>query len=161
MILLSRNFPLEEAAHSQLAERLNIHNDPTPETLMVMYKVAEYMETIRYILNAPVLVSSWYRSKALDLVLRNGIPSKFRSQHLAGEAVDFFSPRFGLPIAICRRILLNHQHIPFDQLILEHRWVHISFAINPPRTPRGEVLSLLADGTYANGLTDKSGNRYE
>lgn len=161
MILLSKNFSLAEAVISQTADRLNLSNDPSPEVLMVMYRTAEHMETIRAVLKAPIIPTSWHRTKVVDLAMREGKPSKYPSQHIKGEAVDFISPRFGTPLAVIKRILSYSDLIPFDQLILEHSWVHISFAINPPRTPRREVLSLLADGSYAYGLTDKSGKHYE
>lgn len=159
MIDLSRHFTLEEATHSQTAERLNIHNQPDPETLAVMIKTAEYMEMVRYKLGNPIIVSSWYRSAALDLALRGGKPAAKRSQHQKGEAVDFICPKFGTPLQVIQRIISNKEWIPYDQLIYEHTWIHISFAINLPRPPRGEVLTLLETGGYAFGLTDRKGKQ--
>jgi hypothetical protein len=77
---------------------------------------------------------------------------------MSGEAVDFISPTYGSPLQVCKQIIGYGDIINFDQLILEHSWVHISFAISSGN-PRKQVLSLLQSGGYAQGLTDKHGNK--
>lgn len=153
---LSTHFTLAEATRSETAHRHNILNVPTAEVLGIMRKTALEMERIRDILGKPIQINSFYRCPELNRVLG----SKPTSQHCQGEAVDFISPSFGTPLDICRTILANSGHILFDQLILEHSWVHISF---PIRTGKGrrQVLSLLSSGKYALGLTDKTGVPYK
>lgn len=151
---LSDHFTLEEATDSATAERLGLDNTPTPDVLDVMVATAIKMEKVRALLgNKPIKVSSWYRSPAVNKAV--GSKSAL-SQHLVGEAVDFKCPTFGTAAQVCKYLVDNYPLIQFDQLILEHSWIHISFAILT-RKPRGHVLTLLANGTYAIGLTDKLG----
>ena len=151
--MLSEHFSLAEAITSQTAERHGLNNTPSPEVIVVMEKAAVKMEKVRVILNnSPIHVNSWYRGMAVNGYLK----STPTSQHTKGEAIDFICPKFGSPLDICRKIIENKDLIGFDQLILEHTWVHISFSILNS-APRGQVLSLLANGSYAVGLTDKQG----
>lgn len=154
MIKLSDHFSLEEAVLSNTANRLNIDNTPDTVVISVMSLAASGMERVRANLNnKPILISSWFRSLKLNRVLN----SKDTSQHLKGEAIDFICPGFGTPLDICKQLIKYKDLIRYDQLILEHTWVHISFAISTGK-PKGQVLSLLSTGGYASGLTDKKGN---
>lgn len=153
---LSPNFTLAEATASSTAERLNLLNTPPTSALLTMQETARYMEVIRAILNSPINVSSWYRCPALN----KAVGSKDTSQHRLGEAVDFKSPEYGSPLYVCKAIMQHRSVIPFDQLILEHSWVHISFSILNGN-PRGQVLSLLSSGHFASGLTDAQGVPYK
>lgn len=151
---LSDHFSLDEAIISDTAERYGISNEPDKVTVAVMGLSAVGMERVRASLgNKPILISSWYRSLQLNRVLK----SKDTSQHVKGEAIDFICPGFGSPLDICKQLIKYKELIRYDQLILEHTWAHISFAISSGK-PKGQVLSLLATGGYASGLTDKKGN---
>ncbi len=150
---LSDHFTLEEATLSQTASRLGIPNIPSQEILIAMRKTAKGMERIRALLGLPITISSWYRSPAVNHAV-GGVPS---SQHITGEAVDFICPAYGSCAEVCKKITQYPELISFDQLILEHTWVHVSFSANPLVPNRGQVLSLLSSGYYANGLTDSSG----
>lgn len=150
---LSDHFTLEEAVLSQTASRQNIPNAPTPDIIVTLTVTARQMERVRALLQNPITVSSWYRSPALNHAV-GGVPN---SQHQTGEAVDFICPGAGSPADICRSILLYPELITFDQLILEHTWVHISFSAVPSSPNRRQVLSLLSSGHYASGLTDSQG----
>lgn len=147
------NFTLEEAVASETASRDGIDNTPSSDVITVMTQTASHMEIVRSLLANPVHVNSWFRCERLN----SAIGSKSTSQHILGEAVDFICPQFGTPLDICRKILWNGT-IPFDQMILEHTWVHISFSISLGK-PRHQVLSLLSTGGYAGGLTDSAGNQ--
>lgn len=151
--LLSNNFSLAEAVVSEKAERAGFSNTPSSLIIETMYKTAIGMERIRAILdNKPLHVNSWFRCLRLNRLLG----SKDSSQHITGEAVDFIAPLFGDPLKVCKQIILNADLVRFDQLILEHTWVHVSFAISTG-LPRKQVLSLLENGSYASGLTTKQG----
>lgn len=150
---LSPRFSFAEAIASQEAARRGIDNTPPTSIIAIMRQTAMEMECVRALLGVPVHVNSWYRSPELNAA----IGSKPTSQHLKGEAVDFIAPDFGTPLAICKLIIKHKDTIPFDQLILEHSWVHISFAISSGK-PRNQVLSLLATGGYSTGLTDNKGS---
>lgn len=151
--MLSDNFSVGEAITSETAERNGIDNVPTTGTVVIMQQAATKLEKVRSLLGYPVHVNSWYRSPALNIA----VGSKTTSQHLKGEAIDFICSQFGSPLDICKLIIANKDLINYDQLILEHTWVHISFSILQ-RQPKNQVLSLLATGGYATGLTDKKGN---
>ena len=154
-ILLSEHFTLAEATLSQTAARLGIDNDhPEPQIITNASRTAVRLEKVRLILGAPISVNSWIR--CLDL--NRCLGSKDSSQHVMGEAVDFISPHFGTPLEICKTLIDNKWAVNFDQLILEHTWVHISWNSNPNAKQRNQVLSLLQDGSYSRGLTDIKGN---
>lgn len=151
---LSDHFTLEEAVHSQTAARAGIDNEhPSSEVIIVATKTAKSMERVRALLQFPISVSSWIRCLALNRLLG----SKDTSQHRLGEAVDFICPAYGTPVDICKMIIKYPELVSFDQLILEHTWVHISFSADPSRKNRNQVLSLLENGAYTSGLADKKG----
>jgi zinc D-Ala-D-Ala carboxypeptidase len=155
-IYISEHFTLAEATNSQTASRLGIDNShPDPQIRTVASKTAVKMEKVRVILDEkPVNISSWIRS----LDLNRALGSSDTSQHIKGEAVDFICPAFGSPLDICRALVECKDLIGWDQLILEHTWVHISWNSTPNSVQRGQVLSLLSGGKYATGLTDLNGN---
>ena len=153
MTQITDHFSWEEVTQSSTASREGIDNTLPEELKEAVYKTAVGMEKVRAFLGKPISIDSWYRS----LNLNSAIGSKPTSQHTKGEAVDFICPAFGTPAEICKLIVANQDLIRFDQLILEHTWVHISWNSVPGSKQRGQVLSLLQDKTYASGLTDKLG----
>lgn len=156
-MMLSDHFSYDEAIASETASRAGISNIPNTATLDIMYRAAAKLEKVRIILdNKPMHINSWYRSPMLNA----GIGGAKNSQHMAGEAIDFICPTFGDCFQICKAILAVDSLIQFDQLILEHSWVHISFDILTNK-PRKQVLSLLDNGHYAVSLTDKKGKNLE
>jgi len=156
MSQLSDHFSLEEATASKTADEAGIDNStPSDEIISAATRTALKLEKVRVLLGSlPLTVNSWIR--CLDL--NRALGSKDTSQHLKGEAVDFVCPAFGSPTEICQKLVANITLVNFDQLILEHTWVHISWNSTPNAQQRGEVLSLLSTGGYATGLTDKEGN---
>lgn len=152
-MLLSPHFTLEDATKSNMAKAHRIDNTPANEVFATLLQTAERMETVRTVLgNFPINVNSWYRCLELNKL----VGSKPTSQHLKGEAVDWTCPKVGTPAQVCKLLLNYKDIINFDQLILEHSWIHISFAILSNK-PRSQVLSLLSSGGYANGLTTPYG----
>lgn len=151
---ISTYFSSEETTVSDVAARMGIDNSVPKELSLAVLNTALCMDKVRILLGTPIIVNSWYRCPILNTI----IGSTPASQHIRGEAVDFISPYLGYPVQVCKRIVNAVPAIPFDQLILEHTWVHISFCSNPSAKPRNAVLSLLANKTYAAGITDKNGN---
>lgn len=150
---LSDHFSIAEAVYSSTAEIKKLDNTPTAFVIQVMKQAAFSLERVRAALgNNPLHINSWYRAAEVNAA----VGSKSTSQHIRGEAIDFICPQFGTPLEICKKLIELKDLIRYDQLILEHSWVHISFAITSVN-PRGQVLSLLATGSYAAGLTDKQG----
>lgn len=121
---LSPHFTLEEMVFSQTATRLNVDNRPTRAHIHNLRHLCEkVLEPVRVVLNAPIFVSSGFRSPALNRLV-HGVSG---SQHLQGEAADCHCS------AITTRQLLRaflNADVPFDQLILEQgrqsSWVHVS-----------------------------------
>lgn len=143
---ITRNFTLEEVVFSQTATRRGIDNSVPPELMANVMRQAELMEKIRYELNRPIHITSWYRCPALNAALSN---SSKKSAHMLGLACDFVSP-FGTPLQICQALIGK---IEFDQLIDEGTWVHVGLAEGPLRNeiltarfPNGKVV-------YSHGLT--------
>lgn len=153
---LTEHFDWAEVTRSDTAARAGIDNSLPASLLPVVQKTALCLERVRKILGQPVHVTSWYRSLPLNALLG----SKPTSKHILGEAVDFTAPSFGSPKDICFALISKKSIVGWDQLILEHGWVHISWNSIPNGEQRGQVLSLLTNGTYAIGLTKPSGESY-
>lgn len=150
---ISDHFSWYEVEFSETAERNGIDNSVPVQMEWIIAKTAVQVEKIRALLAVPIKVNSWYRGPALQQLPEFYNPT---SQHPRGEAVDFVCPSFGSPLDICRTIIASGI-IEFDQLILEHSWIHYSYNSAPGATQRMEVLSLLSNKKYANGLTDING----
>lgn len=134
------------SSHFTLAEMTvtSSHLDNTPSRAQVdkLILLADLMEGVRHaVSDYPVRVSSGFRSPAVN-IWAGGSKT---SQHMRAEACDFTVPAFGTPFQVCCAIVAAK--IPFDQLIYEQTWVHVSRS----EKPRGEVLTY-RNGTYQKGL---------
>lgn len=124
---LSTHFRLSEFTSSQTATRRGIDNTPPREVVDALKRTALGLEAVRSLLMAPIIITSGYRSPALN----KAIGGAKNSQHVKGEAVDFICPGFGSPKEVCEAI--NRSSLQFDQLIYEGTWIHISFSEKPKR----------------------------
>lgn len=135
---LSPHFYLDEFVNSQTGARQGIDNNPTTSILLRLQRTALGMELVRNLLGAPIIISSGYRSPALN----KAVGGAANSQHMTGEAVDFTCPGYGTPAQILEAI--KGSAIPYDQVITEFsRWVHISFADKNRR----QTLVIDSNGT--------------
>jgi hypothetical protein len=139
-VRLSPHFSLEEFVQSQTGDRLEIDNAPSKEIVENLKKTAGRLEIVRSILMQPIIVTSGYRCKELNLAI-GGSPN---SAHTRGLAVDFICPRFGTPRAVAKEIIGK---LDYDQLIYEYTWVHIGF----DDSERLQVLTF-RDKKYHEGL---------
>jgi hypothetical protein len=140
MTRLTPHFTLEEFTFSQTAARKGIDNTPHEGILDNLCVLANGMEDVRNLLNAPIHISSGYRCFALN----DAIGSKPTSQHVQGLACDFTASRSGTPEIIFADIITSD--IPYDQVILEFdRWIHISF-VEDGGTPRKQALIINGEG---------------
>ena len=140
MTRLTPHFTLEEFTFSQTATRKGIDNTPHEGILDNLCILANGMEDVRNLLNAPIYVSSGYRCPELNDLLG----SKRTSQHTQGLACDFTSNAYGTPSDVVFAIVSSN--IPYDQVILEYdRWVHISF-VEDGGTPRKQALIINGEG---------------
>lgn len=119
---LTPHFTLEELTFSDTAQRLGIDNTPDNGVRDNLQLAANGMEMVRKLLGEPIRVNSGYRCKTLNTAI-GGAKS---SAHMDGLAVDFTCSNYGQPIAIVKA--LETGAVPFDKVIHEGTWVHISFA---------------------------------
>lgn len=134
---LTDHFSLEEMT----VTRQPLGNRPPPGAILRLVNTAKGMEKVREILGTTIIVSSGYRSPAVNAA----VGGSETSDHMKGDACDFISPRYGTPLDICHAIVRSD--LKFDQLIEEGTWVHISFG---PRM-RQQVMTKAGKG-FAQGL---------
>jgi hypothetical protein len=142
---LTKNFTIAEASFSEYATRHGIDNSIPEELMPNIHRQAELMEKIRYELNTPIHITSWYRCPELN----QAIGGALASFHKLGLACDFISS-FGSPVEICKVIL--KAGIEFDQLLDEGTWVHVGLSLLPLRQ---EVLTARfpnGKAVYSKGL---------
>ena len=147
---ISKHFNMQEVVKSQSAIRLGIDNSLPDELYEYVIDVAEnILEPVREFFNAPVRVSSWYRSPALN----KAIGGSKTSDHCFGCAVDFEVDGISnKQVAIYIR-----DNLKFKQLILEFYtsgkpnsgWVHCSY-LEGRNT--NEVLKTSDGKNYKTGL---------
>ena len=131
-MFLTENFTLEEFIVSQTAIRNGISNSPSNSIVKNINALCvNTLQPLREIIRKPIIITSGYRSTALNRII--GGASK--SQHCLGEAADIIVP--GMQACnLFASILMNN--IKYDQIILEfNRWVHISYR---EKELRGNVL---------------------
>ena len=126
---LTTNFSLAELTASQVAARKGIPNNPTAGQIENLKKLCEsILQPIRNHYDAPVIISSGYRSPELCI----NIGSSIDSQHAKGQAADL------QVVGVDNKSLAKYikENLDFDQLILEFYkesegphsgWVHVSY----------------------------------
>lgn len=138
---LSEHFSLNELTHSDLAVRKGISNDPTPDVISNLTRLAELLEQVRKYLNKPISINSGYRCPELN----QAVGGQKASQHLLGCAADIRVSGM-TPDEIVKAIIQTN--IQFDQMIREFdSWVHISVTNSAEDTPRNQILIIDKLGT--------------
>ena len=139
LVKLTTNFDLSEFTVSQTAARLGINNDPPPDIVVHLLELATALEKIRARLGQPIVISSGYRSPALNAA----VGGAENSAHLYGWAADLTVPGFGSSLTVCRAIA-SMPGLRFDQVIYEFgSWCHLSV---DPRY-RMQTLTIDRSGT--------------
>lgn len=134
---LSLNFTLDELTVSQTAARLGLSNVPPAAVVSELRRLATtVLQPLRDRLGRPVVVSSGYRSPAVNTAVGGAVASA----HLSGRAADITVPGM-TALEVCQTI--RAMGLPFDQVIHEFRaWCHV--AIAPPGVAaRGELLTAI------------------
>ena len=135
---LSKNLTLDEATKSATAIKNGISNKPSSEHLSNLIQIAtKIFQPVRDHFQKPIIVSSGYRSKALNDL----IGGASGSQHSKGEALD-------LDGSVENFLIFEYikNNLEFDQLIWEFGddenpdWVHVSYKTE---NNRGEVLQAV------------------
>jgi hypothetical protein len=148
VVQLSQHFSLDELTVTSTGKP----NTPIGAELENLFALAEFLEQVRFELGHSVIISSGYRSPAVN----NIVGGSKSSAHLKGLAADFVCPGFGTPKEIC--IALIDAGLKWDQLILEYKdnshnkggdWVHIGLRHDGERQM---VMTRLTGGRYVPGL---------
>ena len=133
--MLSPHFSLKEMTDSQTAVRYGIANVPSEQEIENLRRLCQgTLEPLREALQLPVVITSGFRTKALNDKLAH---SSERSQHMLGQAADLYIgsgltvqgsglSRRELLIKAFREILTNPK-IDYDQLILYPNFIHVSY----------------------------------
>lgn len=134
MTQLSRSFTLEEFEYSDTALEAGINNKADGDAISCMqFLCSETLQPLRDYLDVPLILSSGYRCYDLN----RAVGSDANSQHVKGMAADVCSSVM-TTFDISRLLIVSG--IPFDQLIYEKRWVHIS---SKASGNRGQVLTAI------------------
>jgi hypothetical protein len=128
---LSKHFELAEFIRSSTAKRAGISNMPTNAHLENIKLLCEkVLEPIRVHFARPIILSSGYRSSALN----RAVGGSSSSQHCSGEAADIDMD--GTNVTNAQIFNYIKDNLEFDQLIWEFGtdtnpdWVHVSYESN-------------------------------
>lgn len=121
---LTPHFTLAELTRSDTARRLGIDNTPTRHHLANLHVLAAKLEEVRALLGKPIIITSGYRSPALN----RAVDGSATSSHCEGLAADFHCPGFGADQAVVQ--VIADSALEFDQLIFEQSkggstWTHL------------------------------------
>jgi len=157
-ISLSPHFELHEFTKSATARDYGINNEPSAEHVENLRALCVHtLEPLREALRLPVVITSGFRTKALNSKLAH---SSDRSQHMLGEAADFYvgqpqvsgskcqvsgQNRRELLIKAFRTIILD-ESIVFDQLIIYPTFIHVSYTTH--RKNRNKLTQGFGNGKY-------------
>lgn len=112
------NFRINKFKH---CKRKNINNYPNKTSLDNILELIFYcLQPIRNYIKKPIIITSGYRSKEINKLVKG----RTNSQHLKGQAADFIVKGMDSKKIIDEII---KSKVIFDQLIDEKGWVHISF----------------------------------
>ena len=127
MTPISRNFTLEEMTASRTAKEKGIRNNPGQTDIVNLCGlVHNVLQPLRKWWGREVKIGSGFRSLALN----NAVDGVRNSQHMRGEAADLCID--GDMAKAKKWFAYIRDHLPFDQLIMEHNakgsyWVHVSY----------------------------------
>lgn len=145
-IYLSPHFTLAEMCESQTAKKHGIANIPSSEAVANMRRLCEgCLEPLREALGLPIIITSGYRTKALN---NHILHSARKSQHVSGQAADFYvegASRRELLIKAFHLIIVN-EDIDYDQLILYPTFIHVSYVSRTAN--RHKLTKANGHGTY-------------
>ena len=161
-IYLSPHFSLKEMTDSQTAVKYGIANVPSEQEIENLRRLCQgTLEPLREALQLPVVITSGFRTKALNDKLAH---SSERSQHMQGQAADLYIgsgltvqglglSRRELLIKAFREILTNPK-IDFDQLILYPSFIHVSYVSS--KANRRGILKAQGNGKLGYGRLNRA-----
>lgn len=133
---MTEHFKLNEFIKSKTADIYKIDNTPTDEIITNLKELAVLLEKIRTKYNHPIIITSGYRCKELNIKI-GGVPT---SQHVKGQAADIIC-RDNRELFILIHEMIMNGEIEVGQLIDEkgYRWLHIS---TPHLKKNNQILHL-------------------
>jgi len=134
---LSEHFSLEELTFTNHRE---FDNTPAQVQIDNLTRLAEFLETVRTLLGKPIMIDSAFRSPEVN----QAVGSSSVSQHLRGCAADIRVPEM-TPDEVVK--VIYDAGLPYDQLILELGWTHISIPNTDDAVPRNMALIIDRKGT--------------
>ena len=156
---LSPHFSLKEMTDSQTAVKHGIANIPSPEAVENLHRLCEgTLEPLREAIGLPIIVTSGYRTKALNAMLAH---ASDRSQHMLGQAADFHvarGPVQGSKFKVqsdrerlikAFRLIITSPDIDYDQVILYPSFIHVSY-VSKERNRHG-ILKAQGNGKLGYG----------
>ena len=131
---VSRHFCYEEFEQSRTARELVIDNRIPSDKIRFAIRllVLNLLQPLRDILQRPIIVTSGYRSPALN----RAVGGSRNSQHMKGEAADIYCTEAAETLRMAQTVL--EHGLPFDQMILHNSLLHLSFKANGPQ--RHQIL---------------------
>lgn len=138
---LSPHFTVDELTFSQTAARRGVNNTPPPAIMTNLKRLAQFLEQVRTLFDAPLKISSGYRCPELNSM----VGGAKNSQHVLGLAADFTINGYTID-DIVRTIV--DSNLKYDQCIQEfNSWCHISIPPAEQLKPRMEALIIDKTGT--------------
>ena len=150
---ISPNLNLAEITRSDTAKRQGIDNTPTAAHLENFKLLADKVfEPIRAHFGVPIFISSGYRSKALNDLIKGSSSS----QHCKGQAIDIDMD--GSNGEVTNRMVFDFikNKLDFDQLIWEFGtdfnpdWVHVSYTKDKNRKQKLKAIRTNGKTSYIN-----------
>jgi len=157
-IQLSPHFELREFTESATARKYGIVNEPPAEAVENLKALCVHtLEPLREAMGLPIIINSGYRCKALNDKLAH---SSERSQHMKGQAADFYVGNGSVSGFKCQvssenirerlirafRLILTAPKINFDQVIIYPNFIHVSYVRNGKN--RRKITRGFSNGTY-------------
>ena len=158
---LSPHFRLGEFTKSATARKHGIKNNPPQEAINNLQALClGNLEPLREELGLPVVITSGFRTKALNSLLAH---SSKRSQHMLGQAADFYvaepkdlnlepgtlnhaKPTRRELLIRAFRLIITSEKIDFDQLIIYPTFIHVSFVSH--QANRHSIMKAQGNGKY-------------
>lgn len=150
---ISPHLNLAELTRSETAKRNGIDNTPTAEHLENFKLLADKVfEPIREHFKASIFISSGYRSKELNELIKGSATS----QHCKGQAIDIDMD--GGNGEVTNRMVFDFikNKLDFDQLIWEFGtdfnpdWVHVSYVKGKNRKQKLKAIRSGGKTSYIN-----------
>lgn len=146
-----KHFTMRELVKSPTAQRLGIDNEPTEAVKANLTALVEHiLDPLREAWGAPIVVTSGYRSPALNKAVHGAASS----QHVIGQAADIHTVSDRPEENRKLLDLIIELGLPYDQVINEYPdrkggpdWIHVSYG---PRNRRNRLTCVR--GKYKPGL---------